>query len=832
MSSPLNQDVTSLRGPLVPVLGLLFLFTWLVPPSRWLPYHLPASSPADTVRGTPQDETLRGTTGDDLLDGGGGEDRLVGLAGNDVLVGGPDRDILLGGPGDDVLEGRQGGDWLDGGDGRDWLFGGEGDDRLEGGPGPDVFDGGPARDHLLGGEGDDLLDGNEGDDIVEGGPGDDTLDGGDGLDILEGGDGHDDLDGGDENDVLHGGEGADSLRGGDGGDELDGGAGDDLLGGDDGNDVLRGGTNNDGLAGGDGNDVLDGDPGDDILNGGEGDDLLVGGAGADTLLGAAGRDRLVGGGGNDILQGGEGEDVLEGDEGGDRLTGGGGEDVVRGGDGNDLILLRAGDVDSLRIEGIDGGTNRDTLQAEADTLLLSGFAATQVSSLSQGSAERVIIDPVTGGRYLVTRVEHLVYLELVAYVAAGESIVQVTNTSEVALAGRIEFRDVAGKPLATEPPGDSVATTWPLAIPPLGSVEVTLPTHAEGHLRVYSTQAAAVATYTTLPDGSAGVVPSSRFRDDFSVPVQLDLAAGHSTAIAVTTGAVGTTLQVMAVNPAGQELESTQVDVPPRGRVVVYANELFPRLTRFEGRLVVTAGQTTAIALLIRDGRATVAPVIPWAQARSAGPQRLPHLVNGEGRTSTIAIASYDSVTGGRLNFYGPDGRPVALDVEGVGSVNEVPFRFSGAGTLFVSTTGRGPAATATAVVTTERGLVSTTSWLSLGGSQVVHSGSGGARRLVAPIRLGTSESPMVVVGAGSTPAEVRLALYDPAGRQVGSESQARLPAHGHLSRSLRALFPRMGPGRFLGSLVVVTSGGSISAAMSTQTGGGPATSVPFTATP
>ncbi|MDP2578781.1 putative Ig domain-containing protein [Shimia thalassica] len=90
-----------------------------------------ATTTADTLIGTPQDETISGLAGndriearagDDLLIGGEGNDTLLGEAGNDTVQGGGGRDALFGGDGDDVLEGHEGNDTLEGGDGFDWAL--------------------------------------------------------------------------------------------------------------------------------------------------------------------------------------------------------------------------------------------------------------------------------------------------------------------------------------------------------------------------------------------------------------------------------------------------------------------------------------------------------------------------------------------------------------------------------------------------------------------------------------------------------------------------------------------------------------------------------------
>lgn len=746
---------------------------------------------------------------------------LRGTPEPDVLRGGPGRDLLDGGPGDDVLEGGDGNDLLDGGDGPDWLFGEKGDDWLQGGPGPDVLDGGDGNDRLDGDEGDDLLDGCAGDDAIFGGAGNDVLDGSDGSDFLDGGDGDDDLDGGDDDDILRGGAGADTLRAGDGDDDLDGGIGNDVLFGDDGNDLLRGAAGNDALAGGDGDDVLDGGPGDDLQNGGDADDVLVGRAGADTLLGGLGRDRLSGGLGNDVLRGDDGDDLLDGDDGDDVLTGATGTDVLRGGSGNDVMLLRAGDADSARIELVDGGTNSDTARVEADTLLLSGFTRADLRQIETAQGPRLeIVDPLTGGTYVVLRVEKVVFLQVVPYVAGGgESVLQLVNGSSAELAGRLNFVGAGGLPMSPAVGGDSARSTHELRLPARGSADLTIRPPSSGAIWLYSDQPMGALLRTVLPNGTAGVVPAGPFLDIFSLPVVLDRSRGATSGFVVTNDGVTTALMVRLYTAAGAEVEATHVDIASRGQVTRLLHDLFPRFDRFAGKVIVQGGgPIVGVGLPADEGRIAVAPALPVAPRAGPGPAWVPHVVNGGGYATTIMLMGLppDTARNGRLAFFDDMGRALALDIVGAGRVAEVPFNVPPGGSFVVSTTGSGALVEGSAVVTTEKGAVAAAARLTLPGARRVETqATRGNRGFIAAVRRDETEqlTTIIALSGGAAPVTVDLVLRDPDGQRIrGGEARVRLTANGHVAQPLERLFPRASIGRFRGSLDATASGGTVGA--------------------
>jgi Ca2+-binding RTX toxin-like protein len=241
---------------------------------------------------------------------------------------------------------------------------------------------------------------------------------------------------------LAGGTGNDTLTGGSNADLLVGQAGADVLLAKGGPDVLSGGADADSLTGGDGDDRALGDDGDDrlIWNPGDDTDLNEGGGGTDTteINGGNGAEQfaatangtrvrfdrvtpapfsvdigtvenlvLIANGGDDsfagsgnlatlivtTVDGGTGNDTISGTNGADVLRGGDGDDIVDGQQGNDLGQLGADDD----VFVWDPGDGSDTVEGDAgaDALRFNGSAGDEAFDLS-ANGPRVRLFRATG----------------------------------------------------------------------------------------------------------------------------------------------------------------------------------------------------------------------------------------------------------------------------------------------------------------------------------------------------------------------------------------------------------------------------------------------------
>jgi hypothetical protein len=308
--------------------------------------------------------------------------------------------------------------------------------------------------------------------------------------------------------------------------------------------------------------------------------------------------------------------------------------------------------------------------------------------------------------------------------------------------------------------------------------------------------------------------------DMFSVPVTIDRNRGNTSGFAVTNGAVATTLMVWLYTAAGVEVEGIEVDVASNGQVVRFAHDLFPRYDGFEGKLVVQGGPLTGVGLQVRDGRTTVAPALAVAPRAGPGPSWLPHVVSGNGNATTITLVGLppDTAKGGRIAFFDQQGRPLALDVVGVGPVTEVPFTIPPGGSVVMATTGSGPSVEGSAQITTGKGAVAATARLALSGAGAVEiPATRGHRGFAASVRRDASQgvTTIVALNAGPTAATVELALHDPLGRQIrGGLARVSLPANGHVALPLERLFRSADLARFRGGLMASVTGGTIGATL------------------
>ena len=823
----------------------------------------------DTLRGGPGDDELRGGPGSDLIDGLGGDDRLFGEDGDDLLLGqdgadfldggagdddlsgGAGNDVLQGGDGADVLEGSDGDDQLSGGPGDDWLFGEAGDDVLRGGAGDDVLEGGEGRDRMEGGSGNDIMEGGEDDDVMRGGSNDDTMDGGDGDNILYGGSGNDYLTGRDDgNHILFGGSGDDTLIGAEGVDHLDGGAGNDLLFGGDQADFLQGGPGDDVIGGGDGPDVLIGGPGNDLPSGGEGDDVLRGGPGADTLLGSGGNDQLLGGPGPDLLVGGRGEDVLEGGTEADRLIGGLGADVVRGGPGSDVALVRRGDVPAGEFELVDGGSDgemsEEEMSATVDTLLLNGFSppdfaewpipAQWVDSLPAENPGMAVVDPLTGGRYQFVRFERVVFSHFFPRVSSdnGPPLLRLVNPSASEPSrGVVSLYAESGALLVPATGGDSTSSGIPFEVPPLGLIELT-PEASEATLR--SVRVMADRPLAGVVETGFGALPrrglaESPLVNAFLVPVEIDRAAGTTAGFVVSNFDVERALKVTLRDLTGNEVESTELDLPVNGHLVLMADELFPRIDRFRGILAVEGGGPLAAVGLRASrnaGTFVTVPIVPLQNSQGqllrvapgaapAEPLHFHHIVAGELGTSSIILinTSTDSASA-TLRFFDDDGAELSINLIGLGPTSELELNLAGGATTTILRTGGdvGPIIGA-ARIDVDHGIVARLEMTRPEIGALILAPSPLMEAFIAPVARDVARGITTEVSVHNPgPAtEILWVLREANGVPTpGGRAVSNIPANGRMGASIEELFPDADTDDFRGTLTAEVSEGAVAA--------------------
>lgn len=733
-----------------------------------------------------------------------------------------------------IFEGTDDNDTLTGGDGDDWLFGRNGIDVLRGGGGADKIDGGDGDDNIDGGAGNDIIDGGVGNDTIVGGDGDDTIDGNDGNDFIDGGPGNDDIDGGDGDTIAHGGPGNDVLTGSDDGVHLlFGDAGDDRLVGAEGPDTLDGGAGKDVLLGGEGNDTLDGGADDDRLDGADGNDFLRGGTGNDTLLGSDGTDTLLGEAGHDFLLGSDGNDLLDGGPGLDWLHGGAGNDPQSGGEGDDIFLLRAGDVPAGEIEILNGG-------AGSDVLFLTGFAAAV-----QPSAEFRIVDPVTGGVYLVLGIEKVEYTSVVAPVDRTGAPISLlfVNPSTDAAAGRVIFFGTDGSIVQATVAGQAAGDDITFTVPPLGSARVDAIVSAPSVVQVFSATPLATLVRGGLV-GAAGLLPAPLV-DSAVVAVREDPTQGISTGVLVANSLTDTSMKLSLYTLDGSEMDgqvftgTRQVDLPAYGHRVIFVRELFPDLpASFRGTLGIeeTAerpqqGGPVAFALLERTmaGGVAVSAGVPTGPVSVRGFVHFAQVSAGGDTASSIVLVnpSLAARAQGTLRFFDQNGRPWAVSVGGRAAAETAAFDIGPKGAAVFDLPSGGTAAIGSARAEAAQGQV-TGLLRAVAAGAVTHAPASEALAgFIAPAAADRASGLTTTLAVASVgpPVALRLRLRTAAGADVpGGTAELQLPEDGQATRTLEQLFPSAATAAFDGTLTVETERGTVAA--SVMLTGGPTGSV------
>ncbi len=720
-----------------------------------------------------------------------------------------------------ILEGTDQDDRLTGGTGDDWLLGKTGSDVLSGCGGEDKVDGGDGDDRIDGGADADIVDAGAGRDIVIGSDGNDTLDGGDNEDLIDGGNGDDDIDGGDDNDAINGGPGNDVLAGGDGDDQLNGAAGNDRVSGNDGSDTLTGGAGDDILLGGDGNDSLSGDVGDDRLDGADGIDMLRGGAGNDTLLGSSGGDTLHGQDGHDQLFGGDGNDMLDAGLGLDWLLGGAGADTMFGGGGDDLFLIRAGDVPAGEFEIINGGEGNDTL-------FLSGF----MRAVMVGGEMRVV-DPATGGIYIIVNVERVEYTMILSLGAPtrGQSISMLfVNPSTSASNGRVMFFGATGAvvpaAMANQPARDELT----FAVPALGSLRLN---------DVVLTEAAVAQVFASSPlsgslhGGPAGAVQGQAALVDSAIVPVLERPSG-GTGVLISNSSTTSSIKLTLRKMDGSELDEQvgrphQISVPAYGHRVFFVRDLYPTMKDFRGTLTIEGGygndwaqEGGAISVMLLDraagGPVIGLPAVPVHPASPGGPIHLARVTGGGTATSSLVLVNPSPASRaiGTLRLFDDTGAPWAVIGDRPTTTATASFDIGPAGSAVFTISPAGPAqGSARADVTQGKvaALVRVTS-----GAQVSHRGSSEVvDGFISPARRDRSANitTSLAVSSSGSPVTLRFQLRTAAGAVVpGGDAELRLPANGQITRTIEQLFPSAATDSFDGTVTVKAEGGHVSASV------------------
>jgi len=554
---------------------------------------------------------------------------------------------------------------------------------------------------------------------------------------------------------------------------------------------------------------------------------VLGGPGDDILLGDFGADVLVGGPGRDKLDGGLGEDRLDGGPEGDELDGGLGTDQILGGGGDDVIIVVAGDVGARSTEVIEGG-------AGADTLLLDGFTPGDISewleqehlpadSTPGPELSFVITDPYTGGSYRVSQMEVIRYVTRLPVAEGWDSgtraVILNTSTSTTAEV-EAEFLGEDGSSLVT-PPGDSVAGWTAYTIPPLGVLEISGDELGITGSTVVHFRANVPLAVTVVGEisrlGELGQVAATRLYGSRSA-VHIDTEAGSTTALALATEGIGRKVQVRLHAEGGGEVDSKEVSIESGGHTIIRVDELFPGVRKFSGIVAVVGGPVFGSVIQTGPGNvgATAYPLTPAAFARQReAPLYLPASVTTAGPTVLTVMADRGTPfpepprgVAGTIEFLDEDGASVAVQVEGKGAVESVPFALNFYGSVRLPLTLT--SAWASIRIQVDSGFVAAVAHQDYGPGGAVQRGPATVGdELVVPILQAVAEGQETRLAFGSTgeAARIELTLRGRDGQELrGGTATIRLPEGGSSTFTLAELFSGAQTDELVGSLTLSSS--------------------------
>jgi hypothetical protein len=511
---------------------------------------------------------------------------------------------------------------------------------------------------------------------------------------------------------------------------------------------------------------------------------------------------------------------MNGGAGHDWLMGGQGSDTMFGGIGDDILVIRAGDVPENGFELIDGGPGDDVL-------VLSGF----LRVVKVGSEMR-IVDPATGGVYIVANVERVDYTVILSPLPqpAPQTVsMLLVNPSASAVSGRVLFHAASGALVPAAVAGQPAKEVVTFTVPALGSVRLSNIALAEaGMAQVFSSAPLAA----TVQGGPAGAAHGPLILLDTAILPVVE-SPGNETGFLIANSSTTTSVRITLRSMAGAELDEQvgqphQISVPAYGHKVLYIREIHSQLKDFRGTVTIEGGyngdwaqEGGSISVLMLNraagGGVSTVPAIPLSPASPGGPARLARVTaGGTGGTSIVLVNPSPSVRAvGTLRLFDEAGAPWAALGDKPGATATVPFEIAPAGSV-VFPLSSAAASRGTARADLTRGMVAAMLRTS-GQGQFSHLGSvevveGFVSPAIRNRAAGTTTSvSLTAVGEVS----VRLELRTAAGATVpGGEATLRLQQNASTTRTLEQLFPQAATDSFDGTITVHADGGNVAASV------------------
>ena len=265
------------------------------------------------------------------------------------------------------------------------------------------------------------------------------------------------------------------------------------------------------------------------------------------------------------------------------------------------------------------------------------------------------------------------------------------------------------------------------------------------------------------------------------------------------------------------------------GHVSGFVEEFFPELEDFQGTLTVAGSPLAATAIQLGGiGQFTTLPVVSVTPLPTGETIHFSQFANGAGLVSSLFLLN-PSVTDqarGEVAFFGDDGNPLSIAINGEAAASRIPFEIPPQGGAILSTDGQGDLVAGSARALITEGVIGGVLRFSIPGTGIAGVGSSGPfTDFIAPVRrssatgLNTGVAVSATGGIGVAESTsgaaitLNLTLRDSTGAAVqGGEAERNLGDNGHLAKFIDELFPEADTADFTGTLTVTAAGGTIAA--------------------
>ncbi len=338
------------------------------------------------------------------------------------------------------------------------------------------------------------------------------------------------------------------------------------------------------------------------------------------------------------------------------------------------------------------------------------------------------------------------------------------------------------------------------------------------------------AGYWTDDTSMALCLAESPLVETFLLPVEIDRAVGMTTGFVVSNFEVESALKLTLRNLKGNEVAATELDLPANGHLVAMAEELFPRIDRFRGFLIVEGGgPLSAVGLLasLNAGTLITVPIVPLRNSPGllltvapgsapAEPLHFPHIVAGElGTSSIILINTATDSASVTLRFFDDDGAELSIDLIGLGPTSELDLDLAPAGMSVVRTRGDVGPITGAARIDGDQGIVARLEMTRPELGALAMAPSSIMEAFVAPLvrDLAQGITTEVSVHNPGPATQIRWVLRNANGVPApGGSAVSSIPANGRIVALIEELFPDADTDDFRGTLTAEVSDGAVAA--------------------